>query len=283
VYDKIKTPSYSKADGFYNKYKQEEQDFVVDSLGKGLIIGKHGTILSGDGSIFMYSNKQSITYPFSLKLIEVYGAKDMILSTLPSVAGTTALETGGEISIKAFKNNQELLLKPGKKYSMALDTNANLQSNMKVFYGFNSNNITDWTSTVSALDPSINPDSLSAVINLPLFYQMNIARMGWANCARNLSNSGASTSISFTADASNPQDIDIFLVFKNNSSVMKVNNLQSYQVPVGTQLTVIAIAMDQNNSLVYDKQSITASSNLQVTIDPVSISEAALLSVLDGL
>ena len=276
-----KKASYSKPTAFYNKNKQQEQEFDVDSTGSGIIRGKEGTILSGDGSIFMYPNKQSITYPFKLKLIEVYGAKDMILSNLPSVAGTTLLETGGEISIKAFKNNQELLLKPGKKYTMALDTNPNLLSGMKVFYGFVANNIQDWTGTVSTLDPTINPDTLSSIQNLPLFYLENIARMGWVNCARNLSASGSSTTISFTASGANPQAIDIFLVSKN--SVMQVYNLQSYPLPIGTPVTVIAIAMDQNNALVYDKQSITVSSGLQVTLNPVTTTEASLLTILGSL
>src|SRR5574337_1036460 len=64
-------PDYASASSFYTQYQQPEQVFTVDTPGTAPIIGKEGTILSGDASIFMYPSGQSITYPFTLKLVEV--------------------------------------------------------------------------------------------------------------------------------------------------------------------------------------------------------------------
>jgi hypothetical protein len=279
---KLPAPNYASPSSFYTQYQQPVQTFTVDSPGTGPIIGKEGTKLSGDASIFMYPNGQSIIYPFILKLIEVYTIKDMILSNLPSVGGGKILETGGEISIRAYKGSQELVLKPTKKYFMELDTNPSLLTGMSVFYGFQSGSITDWTNNLTSLDASINPDNLSSVTNQPLFYDMTIGRMGWVNCARLYSNASATTTISFTSQGTNTQNIDVFLAFKNIHSMMRVYNLTSQAIPVGTNLTVIGISRDSNqsNSMVYEAQDITVSSGQQVTLNLQPISDAALLSAL---
>jgi len=285
--EKTAGPSYTSASSFYTANQQQEQTFQVDSPGTKPIIGKMGTILSGYDSIFMTPSGQSIYYPYTLKLIEIYPVKDMILSNMPSVGGGNILETGGEIRIRAFKGSTELVLKPGKRYPMLLDTNNTLLSNMKVFYGFantaGSTSFTDWTSNVTSLDPSINPDNLSQVVNYPLFYGMDIARMGWVNCARNYSNSSPTTPITFAAAGTNPQNIDIFLVFKDIHSMTQVYNLKSQPIPLGTNLTIVAISRDSNsgNTLVYDKQDITVSAaGMSVTLNMVSTTDANLLSIL---
>ncbi len=234
----------------------------------------------------MYPNGQSISYPFTLKLIEVYTLKDMILSNLPPIGGGKILESGGEIRIRAFKGATELVLKPGKKYTMLLDTSSSpLLSGMGVYYGFASGNKTDWTNNVTSLDPSINPDNLSAVINTPAqAYLMNIARMGWVNCARLYSNLNPTTTISFTSQGTNTQNIDVFLVFKNIHSMMQVYNLTSQPLPVGTNLTVVAISRDsnQNNAMAYQAQDITVTAGMQVTLNLASITDSNLLGQLAG-
>lgn len=284
--DKKTLPNYVSASSFYTTYQQPEQTFTVDTPGTAPIIGKEGTILSGWDSIFMYPSGQSISYPFTLKLVEVYTLKDMILSNLPPIGGGKILESGGEIRIRAFKGATELVLKPGKKYSMLLDTSSTpLLSGMSVHYGFPNGTITDWTNNVTTLDASINPDNLSAVINMPVqAYFMNIARMGWVNCARQFSSSAATTTISFTSQGTNTQNIDVFLVFKNIHSMMQVYNLTSQPIPIGTNLTVVAISRDsnQNNAMAYQAQDITVTAGMQVTLNLASITDANLLGQLAG-
>ena len=284
--DKKTLPNYVSASSFYSTYQQPEQTFTVDTPGTAPIIGKEGTILSGWDSIFMYPTGQSISYPFTLKLVEVYTLKDMILSNLPPIASGKILESGGEIRIRAFKGATELVLKPGKKYSMLLDTSKTpLLNGMSVYYGAPNGTITDWTNNVTILDPSINPDNLSAVINTPAqAYLMHIARMGWVNCARQFSSSAGTTTISFTSQGTNTQNIDVFLVFKNIHSMMQVYNLTSQPIPVGTNLTVVAISRDsnQNNAMAYEAQDITVTAGMQVTLNLASITDANLLGQLAG-
>ncbi len=276
-------PSYSSADDFFNENKQEEQEFTVDSLGQGPIVGKMGTKLWGDKTIFMYKNGQDINYPFTLKLVEIYPVKDIILYPLPTLANNNILESRGEIRIRAFKGTEELVLKPGKKYYMELANDSNLINNMSVYYGSGSGASINWTNNVSSLDASINPDTLSAVINSTSNYGMAIARMGWVNCARLHNPAGATSTIKFSVEGSNPENIAIFIVLKNiPRSVMKVTQLESKTIPIGTEATVVAIARNQDGVLVLDKQNITVANNQIIQLNPSTISETNLLAALSA-
>ncbi len=282
---------YAPASAFYSTYQQPVQVIQVDSPGTGYIFGKMGTRLSGDASIFMFPGNpaQPVIYPIILKLIEIYPEKDMILSKLPSVGGGKILETGGEISIRAFKGTQELVLRPGKKYTMMLDTNKSLLSGMSVFYGFpgiGTPAFTDWTSNISLLNPAISQDTLSKVINQPLFYQMNIAIMGWVSCAQVYTSASLTTNITFTtpSNSTNTQNLDVYLAFTDIHGMMQVYNMKSQAIPIGTNLTVIAIAQDANsaNSLVYYSQSTTVTAGQVIALNPTDITSANLITALSA-
>lgn len=292
----VKTPgpNYVASSSFYTSNQQQVQTIQVDSLGTKPIIGKMGTVLSGDQSLFMdpANPSQNVGYPFTLKLIENYPIKDFILSQLPSVGAGKILQSQGEISIQAYKGKAPgsilLVLRPGKKYPMRLDSNITFITGNSIYYGFpntvSSRNITDWTSNVTSLDPKINPDTLSKVYLFANFCEVFIARMGYVSCAQNYSYPNAGTTITFTppANSTNGQNIDIYLVFKGIHSMMQVYNLTSMAVPTGTTLTYVAIATDSNsgNSLVYDSQTITVTAGQTVTLNPVAISSAALMTNL---
>jgi hypothetical protein len=283
-------PDYASASSFYTANQQQVQTFTVDSPGTAPIIGKMGTVLSGNASLFMFPGNpaQNVGYPFTLKLIEVYPIKDFILSNLPSVGAGLILQSQGEISIQAYKGSTLLVLRPGKKYPMVLDSNIAFNSGNSVYYGFpntvSSRNITDWTSNVNSLNPAINPDTLSKVWLFSKYCEMTIARMGWVSCAQSYAYPSPTTKITFTApsNSTNGQNIDVFLVFKNIHSMMQVYNLTSQAIPTGTNLTVVAIATDSNsgNSLVYYSQNITVTAGMTVALNPTNISSANLLAAL---
>jgi hypothetical protein len=273
---------YTSPAAFYSNYKQQEQIFQVDSPGTGPIIGKMGTKLYPYANIFMFPGGQAVAYPFTVKLVELYPVKDVILWNLQTIAGGKIMQYKAEISARAFKGSQELVLRPGRKFGMETAATTNMLTGMSVFYGFGSGRSADWTNNVSSLDATINPDTLSSVTNLSASYAMNIARMGWTSCAK-LPAATNFTGVTFTCTGNTPQNIDVFLVFNNGTTVMQCNNLTSGPLPIGTQATMVAIAYDQNNALVYDKQNITVSSGMQVQLNMVSTTDTGLLSILSAL
>jgi hypothetical protein len=274
---------YTNASAFHTTYQQQEQVFAVDSPGTGPIIGHMGTKFYPTDNIFMYPNGTNVYYPFTLKVFEIYGVKDVILSNLPPVAGGHILESKAAIRARAFKGSTELVLKPGRKFPMETATVPNMLAGMSDYYGFASGSIIDWTNNVTTLNPAINPDTLSSVTALASSYSMNIALMGWVDCARLYNNSATTTSVTFAAAGNNPQNIEVYMVFNTSASVMQVYSLHSGQIPIGVTCTVIAIAMDANNALVYDKQTITVTSGMTVTLNPVATTDANLLTVLGAL
>jgi hypothetical protein len=273
---------YTSPSAFYNTYKQKEQVYQVDSPGTGPIIGNMGTKFYPNANIFMFPGGQNVIYPFTIKVYEIYPVKDIILSNMPTMTFGKILEARPQISARAFKGATELVLRPGKKFHMETATITNMLTGLKVFYGTNGSPM-NWTDTVSILNPAILPDTLSAVSSLTSTYSMNIALMGWVNCGRFFHFTAATTPITFSCTGNTPQNINVFLVFNNGNSVMQVSNLVSGLVPVGTPLTMIAIAYDANNNLVYDKQALTVTAGMQVVLNPVVTTDANLLSVLGAL
>ncbi len=274
---------YTNANTFHTQNQQQEQVFTVDSPGTGPIVGAMGTKLYPTANIFMFPNGGNVVYPFTIKLVEIYPNKDIILSNMPPIAGGKILDSKAEIRVRAYKDTTELVLRPGKKFNMQTATVSNILTQMSDFYGFQSGAITDWTNNVSTLNPAISPDTLSSVTNLASSYSMNIARMGWMDCAKFDASGGTPTTLSFTTTGNNIQNIEVYLVFQNIPCVMKAYNLVSGQIPIGTNLIMVAFAMNASNQLVYDKQTITVTAGQVVTLNMQSTTSANLLSVLAAL
>jgi len=268
--DRVVQDDYQSMDSFYNQYKEEEQEYQIDSSGSCPLICKKETKLCASAAQLQLSNGTGVIYPFTLKVVELYSIKDMLLWRLPAIGGGNILETSAEIRVRALKNNDELQLKPANAYNMEMDTMPNLQSNMDMYYGYDSNNIVDWQTS-----------GIPAAVN-SYFYTLNPGRLGWVSSARLHPNS-SSTTITIIAAGTNTQNIEIYLTFANFKGLMKITNLVSGSVPVGEQVTLFAMAKNQNNDYVMDQQSFAVSANQQITLNLQVVSESSLLAALDAL
>jgi len=264
--------SFSSMDDFFDQNKQEEQEFVVDTGGTGPIIGKMGTRLYGDSSIFMLPGGGDVAYPFMVKLIELYPRKDIILYRTPTVSGGAVLRSGGEIRARAYKNGQELVLRPNRAFMAEMPTIAP-ETGMQVYYGPNVDVPVDW---------SLSTDN-STITNITGYYQAVIYTMGWINCDRLYNYTGAKTTMAFTVDGSGTENIALFVVFRNFLSVLKVNNLTSTEVPIGESVTVIAMAKDQNGKFRLHNSSETISAGFSIKLDMKEVTEQQLLDALTAL
>lgn len=281
--DRINSPppadTYSSMNAFYNKYQQQEQDYQVDSGGVCPLICKLETKICVGADLFEYPNSQVVHYPFHLKVVEIYSVKDIILRRLPNVAGGNILEAAAQIRVRAVRDNQDLRLKAGKKYDMELDTMNNPTNYTQVYDSLYNAKYVDWAI-----------DNQSQIGANTFFDSLNVAHMGWTQAAK-AHNSTAKTTISLLppTGSSGAQFIDVYFVFKNFKSVMQVyyntssNNFISGQVPIGEPITVIAMALNQNNQYVLHQQDIVVSSAQQITLNLQVSSESNLLSILSGL
>jgi hypothetical protein len=269
--DRVVQNDYQSMDSFYNQYKEEEQEYIIDTLGSCPLICKKETKLCASADEFQFTNGTGITYPFTLKVVELYSIKDILLWRAPSVSSGNILETSAEIRVRTLKNNTELQVKPGKTYYMEMDTMPNLQSNMQMYFGSDINNIIDWQSSGSP-----------APVN-SYFYTLNVPQTGFVNSARQHTTGAQNTTVTITAAGTNTQNIEIYLVFSSFKGLIKVSNLVSGSVPVGENVILFAMAKNQNNEYVLDQQTFTVASNQQITLNMQVISEAGLLSALDAL
>ena len=265
-------PEFESMDAFFNKNKPQEQEFIITSdSGSGPVVGKDGTELWGFRDVLMYPNGDTIPFPYSLKLIELYTYKDMILFQMPSLSGTDILETGGEIKVRACHAGNELVVIPGKFYPVVLSTTPTV-SNMKVYQGNHPNDeYGDW---------NLSSDG-SSVADTGR-YGLGLAKLGWQNCGK-LGASAGTTDIIFTTDKQGGEFISLFLAGQNYHGMLQGSDLKIENAPIGESITVVAMAMDQNDNYYIHKQTITVTAGLTIPLTMNKVSEAALLSELGGL
>ncbi len=263
---------YSSINSYMDLKKQEEQEFIIDSTGTGPIIGNQGTKIWTGKECLMYPNGDSVSWPYSVKLIELYTPKDMIYYQMPTVSAGEIMKTKGEIRLRAFKNGTELVLRPDPCMHQIEMPSTTPEANMHVFNGITTNNYPDW------MDES--PVSLfTATTNSHI---VPIHTLGWINCGV-LAGSSINSTLSFASSTDNLDNVGIFIYIPSTKTVMQVHNLTSQNIPNGTDVKIILIGVDGTGNLFsyYQALNVTGSSTIDVTL--TAISDASLTAVLDGL
>lgn len=291
---RIAANSYSSPDEFMYENRPEEQEFEIDGSGSGPIVGNQGTRLWLDSSIFMFTNGNAVAYPITIKLIEVYTPKDMMLYELPTVAQGNLLVTGGEIRVRAFKDGEELVLRPGRAYYAQVPS-ADPDPQMSIFYGQETGDIVDWFDNASSVNsnPGIdslewittNTDSSGGPFGFPgIGYDLLIPNMGWINCDYFYAmNPDSLTTVSYESEDDELDNVVIYLYFPTINSVMQVYGQQSGLVPIGEPVITICFAMNADGNMAYYYQEFVITPDHVVQVTMTEISEADLLALLAGL
>lgn len=262
--------SYESMNSYYDSKKQQEQEFVIDTSGSGPIVGNQGTKLWVSKEKLMFPNGDSVTWPYSVKLIELYTPKDMLYYQMPNVSNGTLLTTSGEVRVRAFKNGQELVLRPSNTWTVEMP-NTNPLSNMKIYYGVDNTSYIDWT------------DNPAGNFNTSAYgYTGDIAKLGWVNCGKPAAVSSSTTNYTFTSSTDELQNVSKFIYFTNAKSLMQVYGSTSGALPLNENIKIILIGI--NGSQLYDYYNETqVSSSNQIVVTMSSISDASLTAILDSL
>jgi len=273
-----KSNNYESMDDFYDLNEPEEQEFVIDSINGDTITAQEGTkIFDVPKEIFMKKSDHSdITYPYTIKLVEAYSIKNMILSKLPGVAQGSMLYSGGNLRFKAFKDADELELKeycglPFMAPSSAPD------ASMQLFYGFTTGTANDWNNDVLQAGYLFTNDNVTSLTTNSYGYQAKMAKMGWVNIARKFTGT-AQSSITFEAEGANTNLIDVYIIFNNLHSYIKVSNFQANNLPYGEPVTVFALGKS-GGQLHYFKENYTTGGPLHIELDMQPSTESQVLSI----
>lgn len=263
--------SYSEMDNYYDSKKQQEQEYEITEDGKGPLTGKQGTKVYPDKNKLMYPNGDSVNYPYTVKLVELYSAKDMIYWQMPTVSEGKVLTSAGEVRIRAFKDDVELVLRPGLTWTVEVPS-ANPVSDMKIFYGDKMEPVVDW---------SPNPEG--AFSSVSEGYHGEIAKLGWIACSKFIAEPATFTKCTFTSSTDNLDQAGIFIYFPQLRGLVQVFNQQSIDLPAGEEAKIVVMAINSDQQLFsYSKvMQIGESDMIQVELD--STSDAELTAILDAL
>ncbi len=268
---KAKLNTYSPVSTYLNSKEVAEQTFIIDSAGKGPIIGNQGTEIWGSKNCLMYPNGDTVAYPFMIKLVELYTAKDMIYYQMPTVAGGTILETSGEIRLRAFAGTTQLQLKPsGCSFEIQMPCASPL-SGMAAWYGITTNGYPDWTNT----PPTPFTTNVSSYTAYP-------SVLGWINCGQ-LAGSNSNSIINFTSTTDDLTNVGIFVYVPATKTVMQAYNSTTTAIPNGSAVEIVAIGVDGGGNLFSFYQTQTVSANNTVSITLSATTDPALTATLTGL
>ena len=284
--DKVTANSYAPMDDFYNNNAPTEQTFTIDSLGGDTIRAANGTKIWGiPKTIFMYkSNHLDIFYPFTIKLIEAYSMKNMILERLQNVAQNQILQSAGELKVTAFKDTSTLLLKQNCGLHMwSPSSTTPPDASMKVYYGFTKISSNDWNMDVTQTDFLFSPDTVTKLSISGSGYSTKITKLGWVSINHTFSTSNSNITFSVSGTNTNTNYIDLYVIFKNRHSFIKVSSFAANNLPSGEPITVFAMAKDSNGQMYYFKQDYTISNGLQVTINMTSSTSSQILTLMGSL
>ena len=263
--------NYESMNNYFDSKKQEEQEFIIDTSGSGPIVGNQGTKLWVSKEKLMFPNGDSVHWPYTVKLVELYTPKDMIYYQMPNVSAGALLTTSGEVRVRAFKDGQELVLRPGNTWTVEMPNASPLQ-NMKIYYGVAVNSYTDWTDVPAGNFPTSTYG-----------YTGNIAKLGWVNCGKPANVSSNTTQYTFTSTTDNLQNVSKFIYFSNAKSLMQVYGSTTGAIPQGESIKIILIGIDSNNELFHYYNETQVSSSNQIDLSLTAISDASLTAILDAL
>lgn len=272
--DRISDDNFSSMDEFFDANKVEEQEFIITSEDTvGHITGNQGSKLYVGKHLFKYVDRNdSLTFPYSIKLVELYKYKDIIFYQMPTPHANGPLFNGGEIRVRAYKNAEELMLKPGLFYRSVFSSVAT-ETDMSAFQGqTQSDKYETWEKASDGSTTSVVTDK----------YEVESYKMGWLTPAKNRTAS-TTTDIEFTVTGNGGENISLAICFKDFHCVLMGKNLELKTIPVGESATIIAMAKDQNGGFRLHQETVTTSANMIINLDMKEITEAALLTALDGL
>jgi hypothetical protein len=272
--------SYNSPNSYLDSKKQPEQVFEIDSAGTGPIIGNQGTAIWGSIHCLTTSSGDSIDYPFLVKLVELYTPKDMIYYQMPTVSGSTVLQTAGEIRLRAEKDGQNLVLAQPCAFKVSMPNSSPQSNYMNVYYGQESGDQVNWTTDLLSL--GVVPTQSGWWDVDTIGYTAYIERLGWINCDRTFSSSATHT-ITFDSDVDDLTNVAIFAYLPNSQTLIKAQGQVLTGIPEGSDAKVIAIAVDGSGNLFHFYQEIVVSSNSSIMVEMSAISDPDLTAILDAL
>lgn len=276
--------AYSKPEKFMYDNRPEEQVFVITGDSAGPIIGNQGTHLWMDSTLFMFADSTDVPYPITIKLVELYKAKDMMLYEMPTVAQNVPLVTGGEIRVRAFKGNIPIYLKPNKVYPAQMPDETPLSA-MSIYYGKEiSTNLFDWYDQASAVSENPGINALEQIEPDSNFYSMLIPALGWINADFLYTWNSGNATLTLESDVDDLTNVVKYAFYPQTRSVVQLYSNTSINLPAGEPVTIVCFAMNTQGVMHKYIETINpnAGENI-VNVTMTSVTDDGLLTLMNDL
>ena len=279
-------------DALFENNKPEAQQFTIGSSWTN-ITGEQGTKIYFPTDRFVDQNGQTVSGNVDIELIEVYSKKDMILSNMHTLAcndinntqDDQLLISGGEFSIKAFQNGEELKLKQGASLYVEIPTTSNSPTDYKVFYADMSNeNFPSWEEDDNPVTLTI--DSFGIYVN-----GFQVDSLDWTNLDKYFSTNSSNPNMATFKLPSQFDDSNtkVYISLSNYNSIANAyyaspdfTSGSGYTLPVGTEVTIVAIA-DINGDVYTSFTPTTITQNHVETLNMSITSEQDLIDQLSNM
>lgn len=272
--------AYESPNAYLDSKKQDEQVFVIDSAGEGPIIGNQGTAIWGSIDCLQLPGGGAVTYPFLVKLVELYTPKDMIYYRMPTVAAGMPLETAGEIRLRAEKDGQELSLSQPCAFKVSMPNAAPDLNYMNVYYGNENGEVVDWTTDLGVWGITQTQNPVFDVDTIG--YTAFIEKLGWINADRSVSTSGI-YNITFDSEEDDLSNVLFFAYLPDTKTLLQSNEGVISGIPAGAYAKIVAIAVNASGNLFHFNQELTVNGNSTVMVIMTEISDPELTALLDSL
>jgi len=272
--------TYESPNAYLDSKKQDEQVFVIDTAGEGPIIGNQGTTIWGSIDCLQLPGGGAVTYPFLVKLVELYTPKDMIYYRMPTVAAGMPLETAGEIRLRAEKDGQELSLSQPCAFKVSMPNASPALNYMNVYYGNENGDLVDWTTDLGlwgitqTQSPVFDVDTIG--------YTAFIEKLGWINADRSVTTSGT-YSITFDSEEDDLSNVLFFAYLPDTKTVLQSSGGIISGIPSGSFAKIVAIAVNASGDLFHYYLETTVNSDATPIVVMTGISDPELTALLDSL
>lgn len=124
----------------YPETYAEKQQFIIHNEKENYIIGKNGALIIFPPNAFLNSKGMIENENITIELQEYTKKSEILLSGFFTQSQNSIYESEGIITIKAFKNGEELMINPSKKVLLCLRS----ENEENSYYLFNQNITNEW-------------------------------------------------------------------------------------------------------------------------------------------
>jgi len=263
-----------------------------------VVFGAKGTMMHFYTNSFKYANGSIITSgTVYLQLIEMYKPGDMIANRATTTANGQPLSSGGQVSIVASMNGQEVF---ANKYGIGFKQPGASSEAMELFFGStgNTDSLAVWTAGNNTTPGTTAATTTVDSTRLPysaMYVFDSCTSFNFVNCDHAFT-SGSShiyTNIIFPDSTFNLQNTQVYICMPAFNSVVgnsdhffvaataTING--SFYAPPGTAYKLVAIANKGQTMYYFESSGTVPSDTLKVSAAMATDTQSDILARLSGL